>query len=652
MERITVLRGAGTDQLGAPNSRNSFYVSSRPPLQPSLFAKLPIGSIKPRGWLRHQLVLMADGLTGRLPEVSPWCRAEGNAWLSPTGEGEHHWEELPYWLKGFGDLGYVLGDPRIIAEARKWIEGVLSSQRDDGYFGPRTNLTLLEGKPDLWPNMIMLNALQSFHEATGDPRVLSSMVRYFRWQLGIPKDDFLVPYWQKIRCGDNLESVHWLYNRTGEAWLLDLGRRIHENAADWTSGVIDWHGVNITQGFREPAIYFVQAQEVRFLEATIRNYETVMGLYGQVPGGMFGADENCRPGYTGPRQAAETCSMVEFMHSFEMLTRITGHPIWADRCEEVALNSLPASQPPDLKSLHYLTAPNMVQLDRGDKSPMLQNRGNMLAYDPYGYRCCQHNISHGWPYYAEELWLATADDGLCTSLYAPSEVQAKVGDGTLVTVVEETDYPFDEMIHLNIQTPKSVRFPLYLRIPQWCSGAELEINGKPRDAEAEPVSYIRIDRSWANGDVVTLRLPMTLTVKVWEKNRSAVSIHRGPLAYSLKIGERWERYGGTDEWPAYEVYPTTPWNYGLALDPRNPQASLEVVKKPGLLADQPFTPSAAPLEIKAKGRRIPSWKLEPNGLVGEIEQSPVKTAEPVEQITLVPMGCARLRISAFPTVAD
>ena len=108
--------------------RNDFYVSNREPLLPSPLIKLPIGTIRPKGWLRRQLILMAEGMTGHLPRLSKWCQFEGSAWASPDGQGAYGWEELPYWLKGFGDLGYVLGDERIIKEARKWIEAVLSSQ--------------------------------------------------------------------------------------------------------------------------------------------------------------------------------------------------------------------------------------------------------------------------------------------------------------------------------------------------------------------------------------------------------------------------------------------------------------------------------------------------------------------------------------------
>ena len=95
---------------------------------------------------------------------------------------------------------------------------------------------------------------------------------------------------------------------------------------------------------------------------------------------------------------------------------------------------------PDLKGLHYLTAPNQVQLDRPEKSPMIENRGDMFSYNPYQYRCCQHNVAFGWPYYAESLWAATSDNGLAAVLYAASSVKAQVGDGTRVQIAEETSY--------------------------------------------------------------------------------------------------------------------------------------------------------------------------------------------------------------------
>ena len=277
----------------------------------------------------------------------------------------------------------------------------------------------------------------------------------------------------------------------------------------------------------------------------------------------------------------------------------------------------------------------------------------MLSYSPHEvYRCCQHNVSHGWPYYAEELWLATADRGLCASLYAASEVSAKVGDDVDVKIVEETDYPFSDTIRLKLALPKAARFPLYLRVPQWSGPPTLHINGKPLDVKAAPLSYLLLQRQWADGDLLSLRLPMRVAVRTWKKNKDSVSVDYGPLTFSLEIGQRWQRYGGSDAWPEWEVLPTTPWNYGLLLDPKTPADSFELVRREGPLAGQPFTPDAAPLRLRVKAKRIPAWTQDKLGLVGLLPASPVKSNEPTETVTLIPMGAARLRITAFPTIGD
>jgi hypothetical protein len=647
-ETVRVVR-----EMTGRSDGNPHYIGNRPPLAPSPLLKLPIGSVRPKGWLRHQLSLEAEGMTGRLPEISKWCKFEGNAWGASDGQGQFGWEELPYWLKGFGDLGYVLRDKRIMEEARRWLDGVLSSQERDGWFGPRSLKTSLQGKPDLWPHMVMLNALQSFHEATRDERVLPFMLNYHRWLQAQPPSTFGNGYWPKLRWGDNIETIHWLYNRTGESFLLELAKTIHENMGRWQDDVINWHNVNIAQGFREPTVFSVQAPDPRLRHGAERNYQTVMGLYGQFPGGGFAGDENCRPGYNDPRQGFETCGYVEFMHSFEMLNKITGDPVWLDRCEDIAFNSLPAALTPDWKGLHYLTGANQIQLDRQNKAPAIDNGGTMFSYSPFEvYRCCQHNVSHGWPYYAEELWLATPDRGLCASLYAESEVTAKVAGGEEVKIAEDTDYPFSDRVVFRFSLAKPAAFPFYLRIPRWCTKPSATLNGRPLPLPASPLSYVATERTWNDGDTLALQLPMSVTLRRWEKNHQAVSVDYGPLTFSLKIAERWQSYGGREAWPEWEVLPAGPWNYGLIVDEERPERSFDVVHKPGRLAPNPFTPDTIPLELHARARRIPAWEQDKFGLVGKLQPGPARSEAPIETVSLVPMGAARLRIASFPTISN
>jgi hypothetical protein len=639
-------------ELPASTGASRFYVSNRAPLRPSPLLKLPIGAIEPRGWLRRQLELMRDGFTGRLSELSRFVKSD-SGWLTGSGQG---WEEVPYWLKGFGDLGYILKDTRLQAEARRWLDDALASQGPDGYFGPPRN----RNRKDLWPNMIMLFALQSLAEATGDPRVIPFMQKYFRYELDLPEAELLPSSWQKLRGGDNLESVYWLYNRTGDPWLLDLGRKLFRRTSDWTSPVLTpardahpepssfYHGVNIAMGLREPGVYYQQSGDPRLLEAVERNYRLIREAYGQQPGGMFGADENIRPGATDPRQGAETCTMVELMYSHESLLRITGRTRYAERCEDIAFNSLPASVTPDLKGLHYLTAANLISCDSSGEHDF-ENRGTLVSFDPRSYRCCQHNFAFGWPYFAEHLWCATLDDGLASVLYAPSAVTAKVGEGVEVKLTEDTSYPFGPDVELTVEAEKPVRFPLYLRVPEWCREAGFFVNGRRIEASVRPSVYLRLERTWRGGDTVKLVFPARVEVVTWPGVGGAVSVRRGGLWYSLKIGEEWKRYGGTDDWPAYEVLPTTPWNYALVLDPDHPERSIRLSAEKAVSA-QPFVLEAAPVVLKARGVRVPQWKAE-GRMAGKVPPSPVRFEGPVEDVELIPMGCARLRLSVFPLAA-
>ena len=641
-------------------SRNVSYVSGREPLLPQSFIKLPVGSVRPEGWVRRYLELQRDGLTGHLGEISAWLDKEDNAWLSPGGS--RGWEEVPYWLKGYGDMAYILGDEDMIEETMVWIEGVLDSRRDDGFFGPAS---IRNGKPELWGQMIMLWCLQSYYEYSGDGRVIDLMTDFFRWELGLPDEMFLEDYWEKCRGGDNLLSVLWLYERTGEDFLLELAEKIHRNTIDWdrVGTLPDWHNVNIAEGFREPAQYYLLAGDSTMLAASYNVHSLVRRAFGQVPGGMFGADENARMGYIDPRQGVETCGMVEQMASDEIMLRITGDPFWAEHCEEVAFNSYPAAVMPDFRALRYITCPNHTISDAKDYHPAIENRGPYLAMNPFSSRCCQHNHAFGWPYFAENLILATQDNGVAAAIYSACTANVMVADGKEIVLREETRYPFEEDILFTVETSGDVRFPFYLRIPSWTENASVKVNGKSVGAVPVAGRYFRIDRLWQDGDRVSVTFPMSLTMRRWQANRGSVSVDYGPLTLSLKIGEKyvernstetvifdagWQEDADPTQWPTTEIYPEGDWNYALSLpDGEKSLDDIEIVRKEWPEDDFPFSLDGVPLEFRATGRKVPSWGPDPTGLCGVLppENAAVGEREP---ITLVPMGAARLRISAFP----
>ena len=170
---------------------NSFYCTNRHPLSANPLVKLPLGSIRPGGWLKHQIELMAEGMTGHLPELSRFL-TDDNGWFGSDNPG---WEEQPYWLRGFYPMAVISGNKRCLAEAKRWMEAVLTSQDEDGYFGAQYHKRI-EGKngkvvTDLWPHMVMLDAVIQYYEDTGDERVIAFMKRFFEFCRDLPEEMFV-----------------------------------------------------------------------------------------------------------------------------------------------------------------------------------------------------------------------------------------------------------------------------------------------------------------------------------------------------------------------------------------------------------------------------------------------------------------------------
>lgn len=644
--------------------KSANYIGNRAPLAPAAAIKLPLGAITPEGWVGEMLKRQGDGLAGHLGEISAWLVKKGNAWLEK--EGHAGWEEVPYWLRGYADMAFILKDEKMKAEAMFWIEAILKSQREDGWFGP----LIYNEKTgnDYWPNMLVLFTLQNYYEATGDKRVINFMTKYFEYELAQPDDKIIASYWENMRGGDNLYSVYWLYNITGEEWLLELATKLDRCTANWKmeNTLPNWHVVNIAQGFRQPATYAMQSKNPAHTEATYFNFKHIRDLYGQVPGGLYGADEVARKGYDDPRQGAETCSMAEQMTSDGILTRITGDVFWADNCEDVMFNTYPAAFTPDMKSLRYITSPNMVLADSRNHSPGIHNAGPFLMMNPFSSRCCQHNHTHGLPYYVGNMVMATNDNGLMANLYGSATVNAKVGKKVGVELKMQSNYPFEEVIRFDVNPAKAVTFPLYLRVPEWCKNASVKINGTDSYTASASKGYIKITRRWAKGDKVELTLPMKLSMREWKKNKNSVSVNYGPLTFSLHIKEnyikkgsketaigdsRWQEGADAEAWPSWEIHPASSWNYGLCYDPAKSLESQFVVEKRAYPADNnPFTNDNAPIVLKTKGRQIPAWGLDQHWLCGILPESPVTSTSPVTDLELVPMGGARLRISSFPVI--
>jgi len=610
-------------------------VKNRAPLQASAFYPLPVGSVKPQGWLRGQLLLQANGLTGHLDEFWPDLMPS-SAWRGGSGEG---WERGPYYLDGLVPLAYVLDDPNLIAKAKPWIEWVLTHQRADGSIGPEKNR-------DWWPNMIMLKVLTAYQEATGDPRVIPFMEKYFAHQLREMPNRRLYE-WAIYRWQDEVLSVLWLYNRTGNPELLALARELRRQGHDWMGQFTNFvftrrltrpetslatHGVNNAMALKAPAVWWLVSGAQADREGVSRMLSLLDRYHGQ-PQGMFSSDEH----YAGldPSQGIELCAVVEAMFSLEHAAAILGDVTLADRLEKITYNALPATISADFWSHQYDQQPNQVLCSLSRRNWATNGpESNIFGLEP-NFGCCTANMHQGWPKFAASLWMATPDDGLAAIAYGPSEVKTTVR-GVAVRVVEETDYPFRDTIRITVEPAQPVEFPIRLRIPHWAEGAT--VGG----AAAKPGTYHTLTRQWRSSDRVEIKLPMrTQTMKGFN---DGVSVERGPLVYALPVGESWRKlkeFGPSKDW---ELFPTTPWNYALSLT-----APFEFEER-AMNPQQPFDPQKAPVALKVKGRRLAEWQMM-NDSAGPLPASPVTSKSPEETLTLIPYGAARLRVTVFPVLS-
>jgi uncharacterized protein len=652
-----IVVGSGSHAQSKPAVSRS-AVMNRAPLQPGAFALLPLGAIEPRGWLQAQLRVQADGLSGHLDEFWPDV-GPNSAWLGGNGEG---WERGPYYLDGLLPLAYLLDDPRLIAKARPWIEWTLTHQREDGGIGPPKNT-------DWWPNMIMLKVLTQYHEATADPRVIPFMTRYFAHHAA-ELDARPLKEWAIYRWHDELVSVLWLYNRTGGAKLLDFARRLHTQGFDWprqfanftyTSKVtkadakLNTHVVNNAMALKHSGVWWLVTGAEADKQAVARQFE-MMDRYHLLPSGVHSGDEH----YAGrnPSQGTELCAVVEGMFSIEQLIAILGDAALGDRLEKIAFNALPGAFDATMWAHQYDQQPNQVLCSLRPRQWSSNGpESNIFGLEPH-FGCCTSNFHQGWPKLVSSLWMATADGGLAATAYAPNEVNTTVRGGVAVKIAEDTRYPFREEIALTITPAKEVAFPLLLRIPGWLEGdAVITINGVKEtsqgDARPRPNTFHRIERTWKPGDVVRVTFGMTVRSTRWFND--SIALERGPLVFSLEIGEDWRKLTAGMKNPArppavdWEVHPTTPWNYALAINPDDLARSVKVVQ-PELSTPKEthyFSRQQNPIELRVGARRVESWQMV-EGSADAPPQSPVSTSGPIESIKLIPYGTAKLRITAFP----
>jgi hypothetical protein len=631
-------------------------------LEPLAMEPLPLGAIRPKGWLLDQLKLQASGLSGHLDEF--WPDVARSGWFGGDAEG---WERAPYWLDGAIPLAYLTEDPRLIAKVKKHVDYILAHQQADGWLGPQAAQGPfgIPGPPpesrDPWPQFVILKALAQYQEATGDSRIVPAMTKELVTLAGQLEQKPLFD-WNFFRYGDLLTSLFWLYDRTHEPWVLSLAYRAASQGYNWPKHFQDlpikdksprwnWvgHVVNNAMGLKVPALLWRLTGQDEFKDQSPKAIEALDQYHGEA-NGLFSGDE-CLAG-KNPSQGTELCAIVETMYSLETQLSVVGGCAPADRLEKIAYNALPAAFSHDCWGHQYDEQTNQIACVFYQEPIYTTNRGdaNLFGLQPQ-YGCCTSNYHQGWPKLVSHLWMKTPDQGLAAVVYAPCALNTNL-EGNPVSIEVETQYPFSGDLVFKVHSGSALDFPLYLRIPGWAKGAFATMpDGKTLGGKAG--EYLMIKRRWTGEEKVQLHLPMGLKVRRGFQN--SVSVERGPLVYSLGLSETWKParpfpYQTKDKKRFdYFVLPQNDWNYALQLDLDHPEKSLEIEEK--ALAGDPFSLTGAPIHLKAHGKKIPEWSFA-QGAALPPPMSPIASSSNLEDLVLVPYGSTRLRVTEFPLLKN
>ena len=604
--------------------------------------------LKPSGWLRRELEIQADGLSGNLDKI--WPDVRDSRWVGGDREG---WERVPYWLDGFIPMAYLLDDADRIARAKRYIDAIVAGQQPDGWLCPCTEEE--RAGYDMWALYLIDKVLMLYYDCSGDERippvVLNSLRNLYAHIQAHPIFGWAHSRW--FECLIPIFRTAELF--PDETWLFDLGRLLRKQGMNYEDIYSDWryklperkwqwesHVVNQGMAIKEGALASLldgEEADDSFPEYMLEQLFTYHGT----AVGHFTGDE-CLSGLS-PIQGTELCGVAEAMYSYEVLYSLTGNPVWADRLEKLAFNAFPATVTPDMWGHQYDQMTNQVACVRLPADHVIfgtnSAESHLYGLEP-NYGCCTANFNQAWPKYIRSVMMK-APDGVNVESPVPAVLETELG-GAKVRIECDTLYPFGRTVNFIVTADAPADFTLTLRVPGTASSAR--VDGKA----AEPGSLFSLTRTWSGTSVVTLELEFEISLI--RRPTGLFSLERGPLVYALEIGEEWrkleyERNGVERKFPYcdWEILPTTEWQY--ALDTDDPASDIRF-SETGETGELPFAPDAAPCWLEVPVRQI-NWGWEPlSGLVARAKPLSAMPIGPKKTVRFLPYGCTNIRLTELP----
>ena len=588
--------------------------------------------IKPQGWLKHQLTIQAEGLSGNLHKI--WPDVRDSAWIGGKCEG---WERVPYWLDGFIPLAYLLEREDMIATVKKYVDSILSKQQSDGWICPCKKEEI--PKYDTWALQLICKTLKVYYDCSGDERIPDVIYRVMKNYYDLLNGGVMkLTGWGKYRWFESFISLNFLYEKYQEEWIRDLAKIIKEQGFDYNAVTESWkkpshnwlrktHIVNIAMMLKSEAVsHDLLGEEYTDNAEKLR---TILDKYNGTAFEGFTGDEVLSG--IDPTRGTECCAIVEQMYSYEEMFAHTGDNKWAERLEVLGFNALPATLSEDMWTHQYVQQVNQIACQKTMIMAPWSTNGpyaHTFGLEP-NFGCCTANFNQGWPKFALSAFMHK-DNSILSAVMIPSILKEKD-----VTIALETDYPFNNKMHYSIDAQKN--FSFVIRIPSFAKN--LKVNGEKVDtkdleiAVSQGKTEIEVEF-----DTVPYLKKRPNDLYVLQMGSLLFSV---PVAYEKKMRE-YTKKGVERKFPYcdYQFIPKTPWNYGFKDD----DFEIEYHKS----GDIPFSQENPPITIKAKMQQI-NWGLKfPYRSIARKKPKSTKPLSEVQEVKLQPYGSSRLRMTEMP----
>lgn len=637
-----------------------------------VFTEGLIGSIRPRGWIEEFLNRQVSGLTGH-PEAMCYpfnsCLWNGEIRRETEEHGDDWWryEQTAYYTDGLLRLGYLLNNQDMIKVGEDGIHYTLSHLTEDGSYGFREYSSKPEpmnvGKKNaagewllLWPQAVFFRAIQAYYEVTGDSEIPSFLERHFL--------NFTGANIGSTRNIVNVEGILWTYARTGNIKLLELAEEAWKDghfelneAVCLQDEPLYMHGVSCCEELKVPILLYAYTGNEHYLNLALRAEKKVEDE-NMLPDGIPSSAEHLAGRVAN--HSHETCDITDFSWSMGYYLMTTGQAKWGDRIERAVFNAAPGAIGKDFKSLQYFSSVNQFNCTGNSNNNDFMHGKSWMEYRPvHETECCAGNIHRVMPNYVARMWLQSREDDIVAAMYGPSEVTFPIGANLDCTIVEDTEYPFDDVVNFSFRFEKNGHkvfgrhfLSFAFRIPEWSRSVSVYLNGRKIDYEKLPGGFGRVCQKFSSRDILSIEFDNVIALN--EFNGQGCYVDRGPLLFSYSIPTEtvidtvsYPHLNGkvpaNPDFKSWSKSPSGKWNYamkGLKVD----ALVLEREHSNGYPFDEP------PLKISIPVTEIADWELK-EGVFTPSNPVDVRPLDgSVRTIDLVPYGCTYLRLTVFPVV--